>query len=110
MDGLTFLYSTAPDEKTAGEISRALVSAGAAACVNIIPGIRSVYRWDGEIEEAVECALIIKTTAAASEEARRIIRENHPYEVPAVVALPIDEPHSSSEFCAWLRHSVEITT
>ena len=107
MDRVTFLYSTAPDEKTAGDIAAALVDAGAAACVNIFPGMRSVYRWEGETHDTSECALLIKTTAAAAERARIIITDTHPFDLPAIVALAVDEAMSSSEYCVWLRRSVE---
>lgn len=95
--------------KTAIDIARALVDAGAAACVNIFPGMRSIYRWEGETNEAAECALLIKTTAAVAENARRIICDLHPYDLPAIVALPVDEANSSTDYCAWLRRSIEFS-
>lgn len=105
MDAITFLYSTAPDETVATAIAEALVETGAAACVNIIPAMRSVYRWKGKIESADETVLIVKTTAAAARRAIDLIRERHPYETPAIVSLAVDESLSSKEYCGWIRKS-----
>ncbi len=105
MDNVTLLYSTAPDEKAADEIATALVAEGAAACVNIVPGMRSVYRWEGKVETANEVMLFVKTTAASAGRAGAIIRRLHPYDVPAITALTVDENRSSDEFCDWVRNS-----
>lgn len=105
MDAITFLYSTAPNETVAAAIAEALVESGAAACVNIIPGMRSVYRWNGKIEKASEAVLIIKTTAASTKRAIDLIRKRHPYETPAIVSLAVDEALSAKEYCGWIRQS-----
>jgi periplasmic divalent cation tolerance protein len=78
---------TAPDEALARKIASALVSSGAAACVNLLPGVTSIYRWKGAVEEAREVLLIAKTTAAHMAELERALKELHPYEVPECVAL-----------------------
>lgn len=88
MSRIILIYATAPDVETAARIAEALIEARAAACVNIIPGVRSIYRWKGEIERAGEVALIAKTTAAASERALAVIRAAHPYETPAISTFP----------------------
>lgn len=105
MTAVTFLYSTAPDEDTAEAIARALVESGAAACVNIIPGMTSIYRWEGRVETAAECVLIVKTDTARALRARTLILERHPYETPAIAALAIDEAASSGPFVEWIRNS-----
>jgi periplasmic divalent cation tolerance protein len=105
MDAIIFLYSTASDETVATAIADALVETGAAACVNIIPGMQSVYRWNGKIEKASECALIIKTTASSTKRAIDLIRERHPYKNPAIVSLVVDEALSAKEYCGWIRQS-----
>lgn len=105
MDAITFLYSTAPDEAVATAMAEVLVETGAAACVNIIPGMRSVYRWKGKVEAATETVLIVKTTAAAARRAVDLLRERHPYETPAIVSLAVDEALSSKEYCGWIRNS-----
>lgn len=97
-----FLYSTAPDRETAKAIARALVHSAAAACVNIIPGMTSVYRWRERIEESDEVVLIVKTTAAKAAAARHLILAHHPYETPAVAAIAIDEGRSHRPFLDWI--------
>lgn len=105
MTAVTFLYSTAPDEETAEAIARLLVESGGAACVNIIRGMKSVYRWEGRLETAEECVLIVKTTADRAAGARALILGRHPYETPAIAALPIDEETSFGPFIDWIRNS-----
>jgi periplasmic divalent cation tolerance protein len=102
MAEFVLLYATAPDAKLAESIAAELVEARAAACVNIIPGMRSVYRWRGKIESADEVVLIVKTTMAAAERARALILERHPYENPAVLGLPLDADCSSAAFLDWI--------
>lgn len=98
----TFLYVTAPDEAAAGKLADALVEARLAACVNIIPGMRSVYRWEGRIESASELVLIVKTTASAAPKARDLIRRLHPYEMPSIVAFDASSAGSNPDFLAWI--------
>jgi periplasmic divalent cation tolerance protein len=106
MAAIRFLYVTAPDEAAARKIADGLIEARLAACVNIIPGMRSVYRWEGKIESANELVLIVKTTAAAASAARDLIRKLHPYELPCVVALAADEDGSNADFLAWISREV----
>lgn len=103
MSDIVFLYSTAPSEEVADSIAAALIAAGAAACVNIIPGMRSVYRWRGVIEQCAEVVLIIKTTAAAAPRARDLLVARHPHETPALAAISIDDAASSPAFLDWIR-------
>lgn len=109
MEAIVFLYVTAPDEAVASRIAETLIEARAAACVNIIPRIRSVYRWNNAIERAEETAMIIKTTAAKAIEARTLVEQNHPFETPAITAVPIDAAISGEKFVAWLRGEVSET-
>jgi periplasmic divalent cation tolerance protein len=82
---------TAPDEEQGARMARALVEESLAACVNMIPGIRSVYRWRGEVCEDSEVLLWIKTRKALFPRILERVRELHPYEVPEIVSLSIDE-------------------
>jgi len=102
MTDIILFYSTAPDEATAKELAAILVSLGAAACVNILPGVRSVYRWRGAVEESAEVAMIIKSTASNAERVKSIVLETHPYNNPAFIALPADRSLSSEKFCDWI--------
>ena len=94
-------FITAPDLETATGIARALVEERLAACVNLLPGIRSVYRWEGAIEEDAEVLLVVKTRAdRAGALADRVV-ELHPYDVPEVVMLPV--VGGSSAYLDWVR-------
>ncbi len=83
------VITNCPDEETANHIALAVVEARLAACVNILPRVQPIYRWQGAVESAVEVPLLIKTTAAAYPALEAAIRERHPYEVPEIIALPI---------------------
>jgi len=83
------VITNCPDEETANHIALAVVEARLAACVNILPRVQSIYRWQGAVESAVEVPLLIKTTTAAYPALEAAIRERHPYEVPEIIALPI---------------------
>ncbi len=73
----------------ARKVAQGLVARRHAACVNIVPGIHSIYRWQGKVEEAAEWLLIVKTQAARYAEVEATIRELHSYTTPEVIALPI---------------------
>ncbi|MCS4504319.1 divalent-cation tolerance protein CutA [Arhodomonas aquaeolei] len=81
--------STCPDRETAERIADALVGGHHAACVNIIPGLTSVYRWAGEVHHDPELLLVAKTTREAFPRLEAAIRENHPDELPEIIAVPI---------------------
>jgi len=81
---------TAPDADTAARIARTLVEEKLAACGNVLPGVRSIYRWQGNVEEAQETLLVLKTARARFKEIVDRVRALHPYEVPEVVAVPIE--------------------
>lgn len=86
---VALIYSTIGNEKDAKKIARALVKEKLVACVNIIPKIKSIYRWKGKIDEDEECVIIAKTIDEHVKETIRKIRELHPYELPDIVVLPI---------------------
>lgn len=94
---------TAPDLDVARKLARGLVEAGLAACVNLQGPVRSVYRWQGVVEEDEEVLMVVKTTAQRLEELARWIVEAHPYDVPECVAL---EPAAvEARYLAWLVES-----
>ena len=101
------LYVTAPDMDAAEALGDALIEARLAACVNILPGVRARYRWEGQIETAEECVMIVKTTNANAGAARDLIVERHPYETPAVLALPTDAAQSNAAFAQWVREETD---
>ncbi|HSQ08203.1 MAG TPA: divalent-cation tolerance protein CutA [Chromatiaceae bacterium] len=80
---------TCPDADVAGRIATALVSEGLAACVNALPGVTSVYLWEGSVQTDTEVQLLIKTTAARLPALTDRVRALHPYELPEVIAVPV---------------------
>jgi periplasmic divalent cation tolerance protein len=98
------ILSTVDSVELGRKIAGALVDAGLAACVNIIPGVRSVYRWQGKICDEEELLLLIKTTAARFEEVRRLVRSLHTYQVPEVISLPIGA--ADRDYISWLCEQV----
>ncbi len=83
------IYATSPDEPTATSIAKALVSEGLAACVNVIPGMTSVYQWEGAVQTEREFAMIMKAAGPRVKELIERFVALHPYDVPAIVAIPV---------------------
>lgn len=94
------VLSTVQRAEDAERIARALVERGLAACVNIVPGVTSVYRWKGRVQAETERLLLIKTRAQRFEAVREALVTLHPYELPEVVALPLEAGHGP--YLAWL--------
>lgn len=99
MTGLVVLC-TCPDEETAVRLSRDLVESGLAACVNRVTSVRSIYRWQGKVEDEPEVLLLIKTVQARFPEIEMRIKALHPYDVPEIIALPIVA--GSEAYLGWL--------
>jgi len=83
------VLTNCPDEEAANTIALAIVEARLAACVNILPRVQSIYRWQGRVESATEIPLLIKSTAASYPALQETIWALHPYEIPEIIALPI---------------------
>jgi periplasmic divalent cation tolerance protein len=99
---LVLTAASSPEESK--KIARALVESRLAACVNIIPKIESVYRWEGKVEEAHEYLLLIKTTQEAFPRLREMIQQLHSYDVPECIALSVEE--GSQAYLNWIDASV----
>ncbi|HBK92885.1 MAG TPA: divalent-cation tolerance protein CutA [Parvularcula sp.] len=102
MGEVIFLYVTAPGEAAITAMADTLVTEGLAACVNILPRIRSVYRWKGAIERSEEAAMIVKTTEALADKARRRLEHLHPYETPVIAAFSVVAARSGGGFLNWM--------
>lgn len=100
MTGALIVLTNLPDQTTAAALARRLVGERLAACVNIMAPCQSVYRWQGAIESASEVPLLIKTTADRYEALQAAIREFHPYELPEIVAVPVQQGLAS--FLDWV--------
>ena len=94
------LLATCPDHENALAIARHLLESRAAACVNILPGLHSVYRWQGRVEEATEHLLMVKTRTERYATAEAAIRSLHPYELPEIVSVPIET--GLPAYLAWI--------
>jgi periplasmic divalent cation tolerance protein len=97
------LLSTCPDAATAERIARELVATSLVACVNVVPGLLSIYRWNGVVQADEEVLMILKTTADRLPAARERLVALHPYDLPEVVALPVADGHHP--YLQWVADS-----
>lgn len=93
-----------PGKLAADDLARRLVEDGLCACVNLVPGVRSYFRWQGAVDAAEELLLVIKTTAAAVPALEQRLLELHPYEVPEILALPV--AGGAPGYLRWLTDAV----
>ncbi len=100
------VFCTCPDRNTAERIAAALVELRLAACVNLLPGLHSIYRWQDAVEHADEVLLLIKSTAERYPALQAAIVEQHPYELPEVVA--VEAAGGLPGYLAWVRDSTSV--
>jgi periplasmic divalent cation tolerance protein len=100
---VVMVITTMPDETSATALARALVDEHLAACVNIVPGVRSIYRWQGAIADEAEQLCVIKTARARLEAMSARVRDLHPYEVPELLVLSPGE--GARAYCDWVLES-----
>ena len=98
------VLSTFPSSEKAAEIARVLVDERLAACVNLVPAVRSIYRWQGAIHDDAEVLAIMKTTAERAVALRDRLIALHPYDVPEAIVLPVTDGHAP--YLAWLTGEV----
>ena len=99
------ILCTVDSEELGEKIAADLVESRQVACVNIIPGIRSIYRWEGKLCRDAEYLLVIKSVAGKFDDVRERIRQLHTYQLPEVIAVPIAD--GDAEYLQWLRDAVE---
>lgn len=99
------VYCTCPDRHSAETIARHLVEQRLAACVNLVPGVHSVYRWRGNVEESEELMLVIKARESALTEVEAAVAALHPYELPELLAVPVTG--GAEPYLTWLEESTE---
>ncbi len=97
------MLCTVPDRPAGERIAQTLVEERLAACVNLLPGLTSIYRWQGKVEQEAECLLIIKTVAARFEAVRDRIQTLHSYDLPEIIALPITD--GDAGYLKWLTEN-----
>ena len=101
MSAALVILCTCPDEDTAARLATGLVGKRLAACVNVLPRIRSIYRWQDTVHEDSEVLMVIKSVGAQYQMVEEWLLDNHPYDVPEVVALPAGR--ISAGYLAWLE-------
>jgi periplasmic divalent cation tolerance protein len=105
MDECRVILSTASSIEEAARIGRLLVERQLAACVNLVPGLRSIYRWEGRVCDDAEVLLVIKTRAGLTAAVLEAIRAMHSYQLPEAIALPIID--GSPDYLAWLIRATQ---
>jgi len=108
MSEIVLALCTVPAEFDAGPLAHELVDLGGAACVSVLPGVRSVYKWEGVIETAQEQQLVIKTTRPQVDALWSALKSRHPYDVPEFIVVPVTQ--GNEEYLDWVRNSVSSET
>jgi len=103
-ENLQVVLCTVPDHETAENIAGTLVTERLAACVNIVPGVTSIYRWEDAVEREQELLLFIKTSLAAWPLLEQRIRSLHPYELPEIIAVSVN--NGQADYITWLKKSL----
>jgi periplasmic divalent cation tolerance protein len=104
-DTVLLCYCTCPNADSAQHLAHALVGESLAACVNRIPAVQSTYRWNGKVTSDSEELLLIKTTAARFEALKERLLALHPYELPELIAVPVERGHAA--YLDWVRRAGE---
>ncbi len=105
MERAVLVYTTYPGLVEAENAGRALVERRLAACVNILPGMISHYRWEGAVERGEEAVMLVKTRASLAERVRAAVKESHPYATPAIMVMPIEIVDQT--YLAWILDSTD---
>ncbi len=106
MSDVLLVLTNLPDAESAAKVSRRLVEKRAAACVNQLAPCTSTYRWKGNVEEASEVPLLIKTTKDAYSRMEAVIREAHPYELPEIIAIPVEA--GLPAYLGWVNDETQV--
>jgi len=104
MTNVVVVLVTAPSAETAADLARALVEEGLAACGNVVPGLRSIYRWEGKVHDDAEALLLLKTERRLLEALKARLPALHPYQVPELLALPVEG--GLAPYLEWIAASV----
>ena len=99
------VFITTADAEEAQRIADALLNERKAACINVVPRVSSRFWWQGKLDSAEECLLIVKTTASVLDDVVRLVKQHHSYDVPEIIALPI--VGGSEEYLEWLGKEVK---
>lgn len=105
MSEVVLLLTTWPDEQGAQEAAKIWLNKNLVACVNILPKMQSLYRWDGELNSGTEHQMLLKTSTHRAQELQQAILKMHPYECPEILQLPISGGHE--EYLNWIKGNTE---
>jgi periplasmic divalent cation tolerance protein len=94
MEQVLLVMTNLPDVTAGKKMAHALIQSRLVACVNLLPGVQSIYRWQGQVEEASEIMLQIKTTTSRYQQLQQAILDAHPYALPEVIAIPVSYGHA----------------
>ena len=103
---IKIVFITLPDEATAESISEILIEERLAACINIIRGIHSIYRWEGKIEKATEVLILAKTTEECYPKLEQRVLALHPYSVPEIIA--VNTTAGFEKYCSWIQEETAV--
>lgn len=103
---VTAVVTTAPDSAVAEELAGRVVEERLAACANVVPGVTSLYWWEGKVQRDGEVLVVFKTVSERFDALRDRIAELHPYDVPEILAVPV--PGGSHEYLEWVRREVRV--
>jgi periplasmic divalent cation tolerance protein len=102
---LLLILCTVPDRETGLKLSRSLLKQGLAACINLTSPITSVYHWQGHLEESEEILLLIKTTTQQYKDVEAVLRAQHPYELPEIIAVPVEQ--GLEDYLNWVERCIK---
>lgn len=105
MDSILVVLCTCPDETVARKLAADLVEKKLAACVNVLPGIRSIYRWQGSVHDESECLMVIKVAKRRYPALEQWLAHHHPYDVPEVIAVPVE--NGLPAYLEWAAQETE---
>lgn len=103
MTNAIVVLCTCPDQAVASQLAERIIKERLAACINLLPEMKSIYVWNDQVEQACEIQLVIKTRSALFEPLRTFIRAHHPYEVPEILALAVQQ--GDADYLGWLAES-----
>ena len=105
MEAILVVLCTCPDEAVARTLAAGLVEHRLAACVNVLPELRSIYRWQGRVHDDGECLMVIKTARRTYGDMEKWLADHHPYDVPEVIALPVDK--GLPDYIEWVARETK---
>lgn len=105
MSELVVIYTLVENKEDARRLGYDLVDQGLAVCVNLFPEVESIYPWEGAVQSSGECALLIKTRTGLCDQLSSYLEEHHPYRIPAIIRLKVDDVNVS--FAQWLRDHLQ---